>query len=113
MTRLFAPMRKAHGLPLSKRDFSEQHACLGKVSYARWRDAETATLRIIEENIDAGTSHRSGGLGVYRCDFCANWHVGHSRGPRQYAGFESRYLQKRENDRRRRAGAAPSSEERD
>ena len=74
--------RTAVGMKRSQRDYSEASACMGKIRYTAWLHAEAVVQRIIVENLDADEAHKSNGLGVYRCEYCAYWHVGHSRGPR-------------------------------
>lgn len=65
------------------RDYSEESACLGKQAHDTWASAEQAVERIITENVEAGTPHKSSRLSSYRCRYCGKWHVGHSAGPFQ------------------------------
>lgn len=75
-------LRKVNrGTRLSRRDFTAERACGMKRGYIHWVDAETEVLRLIAMNIETGRAWKSARLGVYKCEFCKRWHVGHSRGP--------------------------------
>lgn len=47
-----------------------ERGCLSKVRYSSQREARAVVRH---------GRHQDGSLKPYRCDFCAEWHLGHSR----------------------------------
>lgn len=70
----------------ASRDYSAARGCIGKVGHESWAEAETAVVRILEENAAAGQPQRGNRLSAYKCVHCRKWHVGHSAGPRPWWG---------------------------
>ena len=56
---------------------TEYRACLRKICYETWEEAEVAARMLIAD-VQAGKARRyKGGYHMaYRCDFCKGWHVG-------------------------------------
>lgn len=96
------------GLPRSKRRYDEDASCLGKIRYREWSAAEVECLRLIETHIADGTAKECLGLGVYRCEWCFYWHVGHSRGPKDIPTFHAENFRDRKRERTIRVHRARS-----
>lgn len=54
-------------------------ACVRKVRYETWSNAESACLQLIDD-VQAGKARRykGGYLMAYLCDYCAGYHIGHA-----------------------------------